>query len=478
MKLAFWRKPVKEQDYKPSAEQIKHNRHYNSVTKDRILAGWQSHPVSGNQIIKEQLSVLRTRSREQARNNDYVRQYIRTLQNNVVGFTGITVQSQVKRGPKGELDEPANTAIEAAYLDAGRAVDLSEKLSRNDLLRTLLAALVTDGEFIAIKHKGDGYGKYGYQLEPVDPELLDLTYNVANSNIRMGIEYDNRGKAIRYHFKDSYTSHKRKGIEADRVFHVYYPEFVGQERGVPWLATSLFTLKQLDAYDEAAITAARIGAAKMGFFTSNNGGQYQGEELNAEKADGSTISEVEPGVFENIGDLNFQEFNPNYPHEQFPHFKKAGLRRVASGLGAQYETIANDREGVNYTSIRHGTLEDRENWKIIQEFLINSFVRPDREEWLNMALMLGQIKIGTMTLSRNPSDYLPCRYQPRRWPWVDPAKDMKAYETEYGLNAISISQIIREKGRDPNEVFTEIAAENEKMQKLGITSEEVVEAVN
>ncbi len=477
MNLAFWRKPTQPL-YEPSKRQ---KRHYNAVVKDRILSGWQSHPVSINQIIKDQITTLRTRSREQARNNDYVRQYIRTLQNNVVGFSGVTVQSQVKRGPKGELDEPANKAIEAAYLDAGRAVDLSGKLSRNDVLRTLLAALVTDGEYIAIQHTGKSYGKYGYQLEPVDPELLDVTKNgelSSGNQVRMGIEYDKRNKPIAYHFKDSYNSHKHTRYKADNVLHIFYPEHVGQERGIPWLATSLFTLKQLDAYDEAAITAARIGASKMGFFSSNNGGQYQGEELNTEKDDGSTISEVEPGVFENIGDLNFQEFNPNYPHEQFPHFKKAGLRRVASGLGAQYETIANDREGVNYTSIRHGTLEDRENWKIIQEFLINAFVRPDREEWLLMALMLGQIKIGTMALSRNPSDYMPCRYQPRRWPWVDPAKDMKAYETEYGLKAISISQIIREKGRDPDEVFNEIAAENAKMEKLGITSDEVVEAVN
>ena len=474
MKLAFWRKPD-EPDYEPSKSQ---KRHYHAVTKNRILSGWQTAPVPVNQIIKEQLTTLRARSREQLRNNDYVRQYVRTLQNNVVGFTGVLIQSQVLRADNPKMpDVAANKAIEAAYADAGRAVDLSGRLSRNDALRTLLSSLVTDGEYIAIQHPGKDYGKYGYQIEPIDPELLDVSKTETLSNgrqVRMGIEYDARSRPVNYWFKTGYNTREYRIVPAARVLHIFYPEFVGQERGLPWLSTTLFTLKQLDAYDEAAITAARIGASKMGFFKSNNGGEYKGEELNTAKDDGSTITEAEAGVFENIGDLDFQEFNPNYPHEQFPHFKKAGLRRVASGLGAQYETIANDREGVNYTSIRHGTLEDRENWKIIQEFLINSFIRPDREAWLQSALVSRSIKIGTMPLSRTYEDYLPCRYQPRRWPWVDPAKDMKAYETEYGLNAISISQIIREKGRDPDEVFTEIAEENAKMLALGITSEDVV----
>lgn len=476
MRLAFWKKTPPVEEYAPSKAQI---RHYNAVTKSRLLANWSDSPTPINQIIKDQLSSLRTKSREQARNNDYVRQYIRTLQNNVIGATGVIVQSQVMRRDNPKMpDVVANKAIESAYNDFGRAVSVCGRLSRNDVLRTLLSALVTDGEYIAIKHQGE-IGKYGYLVEPVDPELLDLTKNDKNgrNDIRMGIEYDSQNRPVAYHFKENYNSHKHRRVSADRVLHVFFPEFVGQERGIPWLATSLFTLKTLDAYDEAAITAARIGASKMGFFKSSTGGQYSGEELNSAKDDGSTISEVEPGIFENIGDLDFQEFNPAYPHEQYPHFKKAGLRRAASGLGAQYETLANDREGVNYTSIRHGTLEDRENWKILQEFLINAFIRPDRDAWLMSALYMGAIKIGNTRLGRTYEEYLPCRYQPRRWPWVDPSKDMKAYETEYGLKAISISQIIREKGRDPDEVFAEIAEENEKMKKLGITSSEAMQEV-
>lgn len=486
MNIFGWFKKAPEEnqepDYTPS---VKQKRHYNAINKERLLAGWERAPVNINQVIREELTKLRARSREQARNNDYVRQYIRTLQNNVVGSIGVTIQSQVVRADNHKsLDIAANKAIESAYKDYGLAVDITGRLTRNTNLRILLAALVTDGEYIAIQHSGVKFGKYGYQIEVVDPELLDVTRNVTLKNgnqVRLGIEYNKSNKPVYYWFKKykpelgGYSNHEWSKVQASRVLHAYYHEHVGQERGIPWLATSLFTLKTLDAYDEAAVTAARVGASKMGFFSSDDGTEYTGEELNTEANDGSTVMEAEAGVFENIGNLQFKEFNPQYPHEQYPHFKKAGIRRFASGLGAQYETLANDRENVNYTSIRHGTLEDRETWKTIQEFLINAFVRPDREQWLKMALTVGAIKIGRTPLSRAYTDYLPARYQPRRWDWVDPSKDMDAKAKEHELRTKSVSEIIMESGRDPDDVFNQIAADKQKMKDLGILESEVLD---
>jgi len=91
-----------------------------------------------------------------------------------------------------------------------------------------------------------------------------------------------------------------------------------------------------------------------------------------------------------------------------------------------------------------------------------------------MAYALDSIRIGRTPLRRPLEDYIPCIYQPRRWDWVDPSKDMTAYEKEHGLKAISISEIIRKRGRDPDEVFNEIARDNEKMAALGLTAADVL----
>lgn len=39
----------------------------------------------------------------------------------------------------------------------------------------------------------------------------------------------------------------------------------------------------------------------------------------------------------------------------------------------------------------------------------------------------------------------------------------------YNMNTKSLSEIIKDRGRDPEDVFSEIAEENEKMKEMGIS---------
>ena len=68
-------------------------------------------------------------------------------------------------------------------------------------------------------------------------------------------------------------------------------------------------------------------------------------------------------------------------------------------------------------------------------------------------------------------------FQGRRWEWVDPAKDIAAKRAAYDLRITSISQIIRDAGRDPETVFAEIARDNERMAQAGISAPEVMDAL-
>jgi capsid protein len=61
--------------------------------------------------------------------------------------------------------------------------------------------------------------------------------------------------------------------------------------------------------------------------------------------------------------------------------------------GANYNIIANDLEGVNYSSGRLGMLDERELWKLIQKFDIDVAERPIFENFLYMALLTGAIPL-------------------------------------------------------------------------------------
>lgn len=461
-------------------------RHYIAAKQTRLASGWSSQPMTSAQMIETNLNALKARSQEQYCNNDYAKRFISMVASNVVGPKGFKLQS-IPKDSNGSIDRRAAEAIEAAYEDWGRMgnCDATETLCRRDIEKLFITTVAIDGEFLALKITGKSAGKYGYRLQLLETSLLNPAYkdDLSNGNtIRMGIEFNPTGKPIAYHIRqpseaeDSYfyQGGHYKRIPADKIIHRFIPEFVGQKRGVPWMSTALLRMKLLDGYEEAAVTAARVGAAKMGFLTSPAGAEYIGDE---EDDEGEIISDAEAGVIEQLPEgFQFQAFNPDYPHAQFKDFMKTALRGISSGLGVAYNSLANDLEGVNYSSIRSGVVEDREVWKAIQEWMIEVFLRPVFLEWLEYALLSGAIVLNTgrpLPVLKYEK-YSRVNFAGRRWDWVDPAKDTKANNDQNDRNSKSVSEIIRERGRDPEEVFQEIAQENERMKELGITRNEVV----
>ncbi|MCP4935717.1 MAG: phage portal protein [bacterium] len=484
MRWPWKRKQVEA--YEPSRQQTFHHkktqRNFIAAQTDRLVEGWATQPTSINQAIKAELSTLRQRSRDLARNNAYGRRFIRLVQQNVVGHRGVQVQAQVPlwHNPK-KQDGLANDAIEQAYVDWGKYhCEVTGRYSFLSIQNLFISTVARDGEFLAIEHYG--VGKYGYQLQLMDPELIDTDATrpeVRGHQVRLGIEYDKRGRKYAYHFRaqDAEGNIIRAPgyvVPSSRVIHEFLPDEIGQERGIPWMAAGMRNLKQLDGYLEAAVVAARIGASKMGFFTRDDADAKYGDGVDS---DGNQTIEVEPGMLETVdpGITGFHTFDPDYPHAQFEAFTKTCLRGIGAGWNVGYNNLGNDLEGVNYSSLRSGALEERETWKAIQEWMIDAFIRPVYLKWLMYAVMSQSIKIGRTPLARPYFDYEAAKFQARRWDWVDPVKDLAAQEKAIELGLKSRSEIIREQGRDPNEVWREIKKEKDEMKSLGLDPPQTTE---
>ena len=123
-----------------------------------------------------------------------------------------------------------------------------------------------------------------------------------------------------------------------------------------------------------------------------------------------------------------------------------------------YNNFANDLDGVSYSSIRSGTLEERENWMVIQDWFINSFCKPVYSKWLEMALTTQAVKLPLAKIEKFRAD----TWTGRRWPWVDPQSDMAARETELRLGLTSKSQIVQEQGKD----FEEVQKQRERDEEI------------
>lgn len=440
-------------------------RMFNGANPDRMMMSWDSTPYTANQVIHAQLNVLRARAREQSRNNDYVVRLIGLLQNNVIGAYGFKVRSQAVNS-HGKPDLKGRNLIEQGW----------DHFSNNsgfiDIQNQVIAGLVTDGEafveLLAIKGKG-------FRCRLIDPCRIDVDFNrdLNNGNtVIMGIEYDKDGDPVAYHVNDDYMQYhpamgenvaqKRTRIPASQILHIFRKSYVGQTRGIPWIAASLGRLFQLGRFEEAALMAARIGAAKMGFFYNENDDEYTGDD----ESDMSISAEA--GTFENIGSMRFKEFDPTYPSGEFKVFVEKILMGISSGWGVDYHSVGNDLSSVNYSSARVGMLETREHYKGLQNWLTNNFVRPVFECWLHLEWLRHRPR-------HQIENCLPALFVGRRWDWVDPAKEASAQKIQYELKIKSLSQIIRERGENPIDVFTEIAEENRLMESLGITPVEVMQ---
>lgn len=453
-------------------------RSFFSNDSSRYFDGWDTQSHSIDYYLRDELTKLRARSRRLVRMNPNGKRAVSLFKSNIVGPDGVTVQAQSKiiRQGKEVLDTAANDAIEAAFKDWGsKHCDWRAKHSFVEQQGIAIANAVQDGEFLFRKHYGRSAGKYGFQLQAMDPELLDIVKNqpTKSGQIRLGVEYDKNERVIRYWFRErsfngDYNTGRTYSIEAQYIIHGFVPEWPDQSRGIPWMHAGLETSKHLEKYEESAIVASRANAGAMGFISAADGKDYTGEEDGDSYGEGVTLDNIEAGTIKNIGDHKFESWDPKYPHEMYDPFIKSSMRRIAAGFGISYHALSMDLADVNYSSIRAGVLEDREIFKAIQNWFIRTLISHVYEEWLVAAYMMGEIKIGRVALSRPIDQYMPAKYQARRWAWVDPQKDGEANKLAIDLRLKSRSQIIRDQGDDPETVWNEIQRDEELLAKLGI----------
>lgn len=450
---------------------------------DRLSGDLPTVPVPADDFVTKNQRPLVARARHLALTNDYARGFLRLCRQNIVGHQGIALQAMAS-DPDGQLDERANDAIEADFSRwATRGVcDVSGKRSLRQILSRSVDDAATNGEYMIRLVFDASLNDWGLGLQILDPQRCPVDFNVdrlANGEfIRHGIRYNRWGKPVRFLFTttdESESDYNYGGryyvtLPADEVIHGYIEDLVGQRRGLPWMVTAVMRMHNLNGFEQAALVNARASAAKGGFFEWDEGFGPTDEDGDGEHnplymdADPGSYDELPPG-------LRFKERSPQFPTGETQPFSKQMIRGMSTGLGVQYNKLANDLEGVNFSSLRDGALTERDGWKELQEWLIETLLERIFEAWLPRALLKG-IPVGNRpgaTLRPERIEkYRAHRWQPRRWDWVDPDKDSKTAARDVANKFKSPSQIIRERGGDPRSVWRQWAADRQAMIDAGI----------
>lgn len=468
---------------------VRNRRSYDAGETDRLTSTWTTVPMTADQVIDRNQRVLVARSRDQSAKNDYLKAYLRLCEQNLVGHQGITLQAQAT-DENGTLDRAANEALETWFRQWSRPenCDITGRRSFRMQCKSAVRTAAKDGEFMFREIYGNA-APMGYALQSLDPQRCPVDYNVdrlpGGRFIRQGIEFSREGRPLAYFFltTDPGTTGYTHGggnlerIPAGEIIHGFLEEINGQRRGLPWSATALWRLHQLSNFEKAALINARTGASVGGFLEWEPG---EGPDVDeAEEDEGDLFFEAEEGIFQELPPgLRHKAFNSQYPSGEFTPFHKAMLRGAGAGLGVAYVSLANDLEGVNFSSIRQGVIDERDHWMDLQEWLIESLVDRVYQNALKAALLRGLVTNGKVRLRpERLAKYRNVLWQARRWAWVDPQRDIQAEVTAKDNMLTAPSEIIRKQGRDPTTVWKTLAADIKEMQAAEIPEQFIMAAL-
>jgi lambda family phage portal protein len=176
--------------------------------------------------------------------------------------------------------------------------------------------------------------------------------------------------------------------------------------------------------------------------------------------------DAQPGTFHQLPQgVDFKSFDPQYPSNEFDAFHTSVLKGIASGLGVSYTSLSNDLEATSYSSIRQGALEERDYYRTLQQFMLDHFVRPAFDAWLEAAMEVDSFGIPVRQFERF-SDA--AEFRGRAWNWVDPLKESQAIIQGLSAGIVSLQDAAQHYGKDAEELLSQIAKDRELMNQFGV----------
>ena len=453
---------------------IKYIRTYAGATMGRLLGDWLSTSLSANEEIKTSIKTVRERARQLERDNPYIKKYLELQETNLVGHDGIRLNLRIKNNSD-EPEKRMNDLIEAEWKKWSKkgSCDVSGKLSWIDVQNLIVRNWKRDGEAILRIISPWDRNDFNFAVQVIEADLLDEELDVLKTEdgtrIRMGIELDQWDWPINYWFLTSHPGGIRMQgkqynvIPAQQIMHIYKQTRAGMVRGISQIHASMNSTHNLEQYEEAELVSARIRACVV-MALKRTTTDFQGDEKPFK--DGAQKFEFAPGRIWDLPDgQEATMFDPGKTDQNYSFYTKSLIRKIASGLDISYESLASDLEGVTFSSIRSGKIEERDQFKKDQNFIEEHLCDPVFIAWVMIQLLLGNF--GNVPASRLKNIIAGLNWSARRWLWVDPLKDAQAAEIKKRNGWISDESVAQEEGRDIEEEHQEQVMLDEFDEEIG-----------
>lgn len=463
---------------------------YEAATMGRRLGSWATTRDAINSVWYQSADQLVARSRDIARKDGWASKAIDEWVCNAVG-NGIKPQSL-------HSSVATKERIQKLWTQFVFEADASGLTDFYGLQALAFRSMVEGGEVFARKHiraKEDGLA-IPLQIQLIETEQLPFYLarptpeTPAGNVVRASIEFDPKGRRTAYYFFKEHPGERLffpnyldlMRVPAEEIMHLFRPLRPGQLRGIPWMASALVRLWELDQYDDAELLRKKFAAMMMAFIVRTNpddpflpNAQDQqtteagGVAPDAPNGDqGVQIAQLEAGTMQELEpgeDVKFTE--PADVGGNYEAFERIQLLRIAAGLGLPYDMLTGDLSQTSYSSIRAGILSFRRLCEQIQySVFIHQFCRPVWRAFLEQAVLTG--KLDARDYQVNREEYLAVEWHTPKWAWVDPEKDVNAEVKAIRAGLKSRSMSVNETGMDEEEVDRQIAKDNARADNLGL----------
>ncbi len=181
--------------------------------------------------------------------------------------------------------------------------------------------------------------------------------------------------------------------------------------------------------------------------------------LGSEDTDTEPYEALEPGIIEHLSDVEKVEFaNPPAVGDYDPYSSRI-LQGIAAAYGITYEMLTMDYSRVNFTSGRMAKIDVTANFRSWQyNMIVPQLCAPVWNWFLKACLIAGKI---TKPIR---ADWTAPRVQQ-----LDPTKETDAQVKRIKSGLATISEVIREMGREPDEFFKEYQQDVQRLREMGIT---------
>lgn len=458
-------------------------RSYDAAARGRRTDGWRANGRSADAEIAAAGPLLRDRMRDLVRNNPMAANAVNVLTTNLVG-SGI--RPRAKTGNK-RLDKKANQIWESF---AARC-DIDGRLNFDGLTTLAVREMIEGGDVFALRHfqsrQPKGRVPLAIEIKEAD-HLDDRKYeNLTGGAIDGGIEFGAGGARTAYWlFPDHPGQTSRifarslisERVAADRVIHLYERQRV-QNRGVPWGAPVMRSLRDLDDWQTSELTRKKTEACLVGVVLGEDAdegiAQRQGRSVHTEEdgfeanttggglavvdAYGAPIEQFEPGMIAYSRGGRDIKFNTPAATGGVYEWNRVQLHFIAAGFRVPYALLTGDLSQTNFSSSRVGLndfrrLIDAMQWQLI----IPTWCQPIWDWCFEAAYLAGMID--------RPD--IPVEWAPPSFPAVNPLQDAQADLLEVRAGFASLPQKISQRGYDPHEVATEQAEYLKATDDLGL----------